>query len=308
MSNGQVGSPFTKTWISFQEAFRQASLWMVIGDPSASFASPMMPNTIPVGDVMAGRLGSPLLPDLECFVSASTDGVVVVSFGSFLDNLPEDVIVKFCDAFRRLPPGRRAVWKLKISDPCSDVEHVKTVPCIPQNDLLADHRGRLSISHGGLNGLMEAVFHAKPIIIFPVFFDQPTNTAAAAAKGYAIRMDLGDFTSESVLKNMEKILSDERDELKACHWSSIQRDRHHTPAERVSHMIDHVIKYGDSHLRTGAFELNLLQFWMFDLFAVICSLALINIVICSCVVRRIVRKCFGRIRRHANRCREKKSV
>jgi len=139
--------------------------------------------------------------------------------------------------------------------------------------------------------MMEAVYHAKPMIVFPVFADQPTNAAAAVTKGYAIRMDLGDFSSDSLLENIEKMMSDRKYTLSARHWSSILRDRRSTPAERVSDMIEHVIKYGDSHLRTGAFELNLLQFWMFDLFAVICSFALINIAIGCFIVRWAVRKC-----------------
>jgi 2-hydroxyacylsphingosine 1-beta-galactosyltransferase len=254
--------------ITVLEAIRRSSLWLMVEDSAVGYATPHMPNTIPVGDVMTGRPGLPLPADLEKFVAASTDGVIVVSFGSYLDNVPDYVVDKFCDAFRRLRSGLHVVWKLRKSHSCSDATNVKTLPWIPQNDLLADDRVRLFVSHGGLNGLMETIYHAKPVIVFPLYSDQPANAAAVASKGFAIRMDIGDFTADSLLANMEEILTNRSYDEKVRLWSSIVRDRPDTAAERVSNMVDHVIKYGDEHLRTGAFEMSLLEFLMFDVFAV----------------------------------------
>jgi 2-hydroxyacylsphingosine 1-beta-galactosyltransferase len=254
--------------ITVLEAIRRSSLWLMVEDSAVGYATPHMPNTIPVGDVMTGRPGLPLPADLEKFVAASTGGVVVVSFGSYLDNVPDYVVDKFCDAFRRLRSGLHVVWKLRKSHSCSDATNVRTLPWIPQNDLLADDRVRLFVSHGGLNGLMETIYHAKPVIVFPLFSDQPANAAAVASKGFAIRMDIGDFTADSLLANMEEMLTNRSYEEKVRLWSSIVRDRPDTAAERVSNMVDHVIKYGGEHLRSGAFEMSLLEFLMFDVFAV----------------------------------------
>ena len=57
---------------------------------------------------------------------------------------------------------------------------------IPQNDLLANDRVQLFITHGGFNSLIEAVYHAKPVIMFPIALDQPNNAATAQAKGSLI--------------------------------------------------------------------------------------------------------------------------
>ena len=53
---------------------------------------------------------------------------------------------------------------------------------VPQNDLLADPRVRLFVSHGGLNSVVESVYHAKPLLVFPLVWDQPLNAATAADK------------------------------------------------------------------------------------------------------------------------------
>jgi hypothetical protein len=275
--------------VTVLEAIRRSSLWFIVEDSAVGYATPHMPNTIPVGDVMTGRPGRPLPADLEKFVAASTDGVIVVSFGSYVDNVPDYVVDKFCDAFRRLRPGLHVVWKSRQSNSCSDAANVKTLPWIPQNDLLADDRVRLFVSHGGLNGLMETIYHAKPVIVFPFYSDQPTNAAAVASKGFAIRMDIGDFTADSLLANMEEMLTNRSYEEKVRLWSSIVRDRPDTAAERVSNMVDHVIKYGDEHLRTGAFEMSLLEFLMFDVFAVF-YLAGITCVVTSYFILRCLCK------------------
>jgi len=76
--------------------------------------------------------------------------------------------------------------------------------------------------------------------------------------------------------------------------SAILRDRRDTPAERVSAMIDHVIKYGDRHLRTGAFELWTLQFLMFDIFAAVIAAGIVGLlclILCCCCIHR---RCCGR--------------
>jgi len=76
--------------------------------------------------------------------------------------------------------------------------------------------------------------------------------------------------------------------------SAILRDRRDTPAQRVSAMIDHVIKYGDQHIRTGAFEMSTLQFLMFDIFAALfVSVALVSshVVLHVCCYCAYVRCC-----------------
>ena len=255
-----------------------------------------MPNTLAVGDIMSGRPGKALPRDLEDFMSASKDGVILVSFGSYFDVHMPEIVGKFCDAFTDRRNRLRVIWKMKDTKVCSsDDGRIKLMPWIPQNDLLADPRVQMFISHGGLNSIIESVYHAKPLIIFPIYADQPSNAASAEAKGLAIRMDFGDFSSETLLSNIDKVLDDPTYKRNARLSSAILRDRPHTVAQRVSAMIDHVIKYGDEHLRTGAFELSTAQFFMFDIFAFLltaCIAALLVLILmCYCVIRTCRRCC-----------------
>ena len=258
-------------------------------DISVSYAMPHMPNTVAVGDIMARRPGKALPRDLEDFVSASKEGVILVSFGSYFDFIPHDVVRKFCDAFTDEKNRLCVVWKMKEgTNPCTAVDgRVKLMPWIPQNDLLADSRVKIFISHGGFNSIIESVYHAKALIIFPIFSDQPSNAAAAVSKGFAIRMDIGNFSSETLLSNIEKLLHDPTYRRNAHRASTILRDRPDTAAQRVSVMINHVIKHGDRHLRTGAYKLSTAEFFMFDIFAILlaagATVLLVLILTCYCV-------------------------
>ena len=279
----------------------QASLWFYIEDISVGYALPQMPNTLAVGDIMAGRPGKALPRDMEDFMSASKDDVILVSFGSFFDSstLSTEIVRKFCDVFTDRKNRLRVIWKIKDTKICSrDDGRIKLMPWISQNDLLADPRVQIFISHGGFNSVIESVYHAKPLIIFPLWGDQSANAAAAETKGVAIRMDISDFSSEALLSNINKLLHDPTYKRNARLSSAILRNRPHTAAQRVSAMIDHVIKYGDEHLRTGAFELSTAQFFMFDIFVFLLTACIASVVavilMCYCVYRTCRRYCCSR--------------
>jgi len=256
-----------------------------------------MPNTLAVGDIMTGRPGKALPRDVEDFMSASKDNVILVSFGSYFDFAMPEIVRKFCDVFTDRRNRLRVIWKIKDTKICSsDDGRIKVMPWISQNDMLADPRVQIFISHGGFNSVIESVYHAKPLIIFPLWADQSANAAASETKGIAIRMDIGDFSSEALLSNINKLLHDPTYRRNVHLSSAILRDRPHTAAQRVSAMIDHVIKYGDEHLRTGAFELSIAQFFMFDIFVFLltaCITVLLAVILMCYCVYRTCRRCCG---------------
>jgi len=73
---------------------------------------------------------------------------------------------------------------------------------------------RLYISHGGLFGTFESIYHAVPVLGVPQYFDQYANVAAAVRRGYALQVDL-DTVDEHVLEEKIRILiADQRLEHK----------------------------------------------------------------------------------------------
>ena len=272
------------------------SLWFFLEDLSLNSPWPQMPNTVAVGDIMAGAEERPLSGEIKEFVSRSKRGVILVVFGSFCDFLPPTITEPLCEALTEAAQrfGLSVIWKLNDKSFCRS-DNIFITPWIPQNDLLADPRVQLFISHGGYSSILESVYHAKPLIIMPIGMDQPANAAFAESKGYAIRMNIVDFSPQSLVSNIDKLLTDPTYKRAARLASAILRDRSDTPAQRVSAMIDHVIKYGDRHLRSGAFELSTLQFMMFDIFVVLVVVAVVVLscvsLCCYCAYRSCCRRC-----------------
>ena len=161
------------------------------------------------------------------------------------------------------------------------MKNVKVMDWIPQNDILAHPKIRLFITHGGFNSLSESIYHAKPVIVFPVAFEQPNNAAVVVKKGYGIRMYLSDFKPTDLIENIDKIFRDPSYTDNAQKASAIFKYKPDRPGVRASFLIDHVIKHGDSHLKTGAHTLSLFQFYMFDIFLFISSSVLVFCAISS---------------------------
>ena len=249
------------------EHLQGANLWLFLEDLSVGYARPNMPNTISIGDIMAGQPEKLIPPNLEEFLQHSNNGAILVSFGSFLDHVPEFITKSFCSVFRQVKFS--VIWKFKNVSVCNDAKNVKVLPWIPQNDLLAHPKISLFITHGGINSLTESISHGKPVIVFPFALDQPGNAAVATSKGYGIHMDITKFTPAELRKNIERIFNEPSFTENAKLYSNIMKHKPEKPEERVSFMIEHIIKHGDKHLRTGAYKLNLFQFYMFDIFSLI---------------------------------------
>lgn len=69
---------------------------------------------------------------------------------------------------------------------------------------------RLFITHGGQNSLMQAVYHAVPVMAIPLFGDQFDNVVRAEAKGLCVVVKITHVTREVVNSTVQTIIHDIR--------------------------------------------------------------------------------------------------
>ena len=279
-----------------RELQRRALFWFWLDDPALSYPRPHMPNTVSVGDFMV-REEQTLPNEFQQFLDEAPDGAILLSFGSYIDKIPTETAEILCGAFSRI--SQKIIWKTSFQPPCAEElrNKIMVVNWMPQNDILAHPNLTLFITHCGLNSMLESLYHAKPMIGFPIFFDQPYNAKLLEAKNYGIVMDLAHFTSDELIRNINNIILNEEVERSIHFGSRLIRDKPQRPGERISYWMDHVAKYGADHLRTGAYKLSVFEFLLLDvlLTGVIIVIVIVIVFLClvCCVYRCFKNCCFA---------------
>ena len=64
------------------------------------------------------------------------------------------------------------------------------------------------ITHGGTNGIYEAIYHGVPMVGVPMFADQPDNIAHMKAKGAAVEVNINTMTSEDLLNALRTVINE----------------------------------------------------------------------------------------------------
>lgn len=105
--------------------------------------------------------------------------------------------------------NQRVVWKWEGRENNINIPpNVLLLPWLPQQDLLGHPKARLFITHGGLFSIQESVYHGVPLIILPVFADQPLNAQKAENDGYGIQLDWDMLTAEQLYQSIQRVLND----------------------------------------------------------------------------------------------------
>ena len=250
----------------FSELISEASLFITIRDVLFETPRPSSPDVINMGNLM-GRPANQLPEQLEEFMTSSPYGVIVVSFGSWLDDLPRETLEKMLEAFGNVQ--QNVLWKYNGDVPECVPKNVEIVTWFEQNDALGHPKIKLFIAHGGLNSLIESVYHSVPMVLLPIGIDQYTNAALAEDKGIAVALELGQMTVQKLISAIEQVLFDPSYRNSVKNLSDIMKEMQDSKTTNPSFWIEHVIKHGRTHLRSRAFELPWYQFFMLDIFAML---------------------------------------
>ena len=313
-----------KKFLSNLELIQAAKLSFQIYDPVLSFPRPKMPNVVFVGDIMA-RKSQELSEDLTKLLNKAKDGAVVVSLGTMIESLPANLTNILYDALGQIK--YLVIMKKAGIVPANLSKNIHLLEWIPQNDLLGHKNVKLFITHCGLNSVIEAVYHGVPIVGLPLAYDQPFNAFALDLKGYGKQLKWGDFKAKDLKEAIEEVLGNPVFEEKAKHMSMAFHDKMDSPADRVSipyhcatccrtsacevriciwyksgpapvcrvsFWIDHVLQHGDGQLRTKAFNLNLFQFLMWDVYLFLLFVLIISLIFtfyCTKLCCRCLCKC-----------------
>ncbi|XP_057583688.1 UDP-glucuronosyltransferase 2B4-like [Hippopotamus amphibius kiboko] len=256
--SGVLGRPTT-----LSETMGKAEIWLIRTYWDFTFPRPLLPNFEFVGGLHC-KPAKPLPKEMEEFVQSSGEnGIVVFTLGSMVSKVTEERANIIASAFAQIP--QKVLWRYDGKKPDTLGPNTRLYKWIPQNDLLGHPKTKAFVTHGGSNGIYEAIYHGIPMVGLPLFADQPHNIAQMKAKGAAVRLDLETMTRVDFLAALKEVINNPSYKEKVMWLSTIQHDQPVKPLDRAVFWIEFVMRHkGAKHLRPAVHDLTWFQYHSLD--------------------------------------------
>ncbi|XP_063061950.1 UDP-glucuronosyltransferase 2C1-like [Engraulis encrasicolus] len=276
--------------VDFYELLQGADLWLMRVDFVFEFPRPTMPNVVYMGGFHC-QPAAPLPAALQRFVQSAGDhGVIVMSLGTFVKELPADMTDAIAAAFAQLP--QKVVWKHaagRKQPPSSLGNNTLLVDWMPQNDLLGHPKVVLFVTHGGTNGIQEAIYHGVPVVGLPLYSDQYDNLVRIRERGAGIILPINLVDSSSFLHALREVLDKPRYRDNMRRLSRLHRDQPTKPLDSALFWIEHVMRHkGAAHLRTESYRLPWYSYRSVDMVMALLSAVFAMVLVAIALVVAVV--------------------
>ncbi|XP_061679884.1 UDP-glucuronosyltransferase 2C1-like isoform X2 [Syngnathoides biaculeatus] len=278
--------------VDYSTFFLDADIWLMRNNFIFEFPRPTMPNVVYMGGFQC-KPPKQLPVDLEEFVQSSGNhGVVIMTLGTLVAKLPLDVTEEIAAAFAQLP--QKVIWRYLGQKPINLGNNTLLVNWLPQNDLLAHPKTRVFVTHGGINGVQEAIYHGVPIVGLPLFFDQHDNINRMQARGGAVNVDFAVLDRHNFADALVTVLHNSSYRENMQRLSRLQSDQPMKPMDLAVFWIEYVIRHkGASHLKAQSNKMSSIVYHSVDVILVLLAVAFLLIVTCLFMLRFMCKKCFS---------------
>ncbi|XP_055006035.1 UDP-glucuronosyltransferase 2A2-like [Boleophthalmus pectinirostris] len=279
--------------IQYSELVQAADIWLMRIDFTFEFPRPTMPNIVYIAGYPC-KPPKPLPHNLEDFVQSSGEhGVVIMSLGTLVAQLPDHVVEEIAAAFSKLP--QKVIWRHKGKRPVNLGNNTLLSDWLPQSDLLGHPKTKVFVGHGGTNGIQEAIYHGVPLVGLPLMHDQRDNFGRMEVRGVAKVLDIATLNRDNFLQALQEVLYNPSYREKMKILSKIHRDTPLNPLDTAVFWVEFVMKHkGAKHLRSESYKLSFLQYHCIDVivFLIVVTLLCVAVVVAvlNCLWRLICNK------------------
>jgi len=134
---------------------------------------------------------------------------IYLSQGTIIKNINFAKILGIFGHFAKQKIGFVLSIKKEVSDKHIFPENVFLTDWVNQNDLLGDNRIHLFITHSGINSVLEAIYHEKPVIALGVSMDQVNTAGVVKARETGIVFtSAAQITPQNLIPAIEKTLEE----------------------------------------------------------------------------------------------------
>ncbi|XP_052007960.1 UDP-glucuronosyltransferase 2A1-like [Xyrauchen texanus] len=282
--------------VHFHELLQGADIWLMRVDFVFEFPRPTSPNIIYIGCFQC-KTAKALPQDLEGFMQSSGEhGVIVMSLGTFVSDLPLDVTEEIAAAFAQLP--QKVIWKYAGNRPPNLGNNTLLVDWMPQNDLLGHPKTKVFVAHGGTNGVQEALYHGIPVVGIPLFFDQYDNLLRLQDKGAAKIVSIATLDKNVLYAAIREVINEPSYIQSMQRLSHLHRDQPVKPLESALFWIEFVMRHkGAAHLRSESYKLPWYSYYSIDVVVTLLAVVLIFILLIFLTVQYLCVMCCSRKRK-----------
>ncbi|VDN02551.1 unnamed protein product [Thelazia callipaeda] len=270
---------------------RNASVNFINTPQVFDFARPYMPRVVFIGGIHC-RKAVALEKDLYTFVNKANwkHGFVLFTTGFTAQwNLaPAHVVESFVQAFAAMSEIY-FIWQYNGPFIRDLPENVFIAEWLPQQDLLGHPKVRAHISHGGLNSVIESVWHGVPVIGYPLTTSGYDNLLRLVTRKVGIMLEKQYLSKDSIQKSVEEIY-DIKYKTDMLIFQDMVTNVPYTELNHSVFWVEFIERHSKvSHSRSAVDELNLLQYFLVDIILfVICTMSAFMLVI-YIAVRYVIR-------------------
>lgn len=171
------------------------------------------------------------------------------------------------DCFKQLK--QRVIWKFDGESLHDMPSNVMIRKWLPQNDIFAHRNIVLFISHGGVFGSVESLWHGVPMLMTALFADQHRNSRRGERAGYAKFLPFFDITNETLKYSVDELLTNKSYLRRAQEVSSIFKANVVPPMEDAMFWIEYVCQFrGADHLKSYAVHMSWFSYLLIDVLSV----------------------------------------
>ncbi|XP_046443557.1 UDP-glycosyltransferase UGT5-like isoform X2 [Daphnia pulex] len=237
---------------SIVELEGDASLYITNTHPVTNWPRSLPPTILSIGALHA-RPTKQLPPALKTFADEAKDGFIVFTLGSFVSvsTMPKETVDTFIRVFSKLP--QRVVWKWEADIPQGVPSNIMMVDWLPQQDLLGHPNARLFITHGGMLGTQETIYHGVPLLGLPFGNDQRANVAKAVRGGWGLKLDWDKIDDNNLYEALTYLINDPSVRKSAKKLSQLMQEEIMPGKDVAAYWIEYVIRHGGTkHLQLAS--------------------------------------------------------
>ena len=226
------------------DPFQPRSLFLNQCVNGIHFPLSLPPNIIPAGAFLPKPAGQLTDNTLINFLNKYEKNIYV-SQGTITKAMKLDQLVEVFNSFPNIGFVFSIRKDMKLSSELP--QNVLGMSWVPQNDLLGDKRIKAFLTHGGLNSILESIYHSQPMIVIGTSIDQVNSAALVKARNFGISfMKEKEISKESLIKAIKEILSNPIYKSNVTEGSKIVKEQ--DGKEAFYYWLNYAIETGYDHL------------------------------------------------------------